>query len=247
MISIFQKLVYPWFLIWILCSIPACKKSEKTIDKQTNGRTTAIFNPDVTYGTMTDQDGNIYKTVVIGTQTWMAENLRTGRYANGDSITFINLKEFTENFINRATGACCNYHNTKYVDTIATYGKFYNWYAVNDNRGIGPPGWHVPSTSEWQVLFNFGGDTTSGKLKEIGTYHWRDPNTGATNSTGFTAMPAGMVFNMFYPVGEYGIYWTSTLDFNGIHLVYFSWNNEICVNKIDFANTGYCVRLIKDN
>ena len=159
--------------------------------------------------TVTDIDGNVYHTVTIGTQVWMVENLKTTKYRNGDPIPNVtdNL-----NWSNLTTGAYCNYNNNSNNST--TYGRLYNWYAVNDNRNIAPTGWHIPSDAEWDILKTFLGDpnTAGGKLKETGTSHWLSPNTGATNEYNFTGLPGEWRSNVdgsFSPLGGCNGYWWS--------------------------------------
>jgi uncharacterized protein (TIGR02145 family) len=138
--------------------------------------------------TVTDIDGNIYHTVTIGSQVWMAENLRTVRYRNGDSIPKV---PDSSEWMNLGIGAYCI--NITEENVPEAYGYLYNWYAVNDTRKIAPSGWHVPSHEEWTAMVSFlGGEEVAGsKVKEIGTTHWNAPNTGATNESGFNALPAG--------------------------------------------------------
>lgn len=139
--------------------------------------------------TVTDYDGNVYDTVKIGTQVWLLENIKVTHYRNGDIIT--NIKDFGT-WRNSGSGARCYYNNDS-ITYASVYGVLYNWYAVNDSRNIAPVGWHVPSNAEWLTLINYlGGDSVAGgKLKEIGFTHWQSPNTGATNQSGFTALPGG--------------------------------------------------------
>ncbi len=152
-----------------------CKKGENApVDKMSANQ-------------LTDQNGNIYNSVTIGTQIWMAENLKTTKYSNGDAIPTTTL-----DISNESTPK----YQWSYGDdstNIATYGRLYTWYAVVDSRNICPTGWHVPANAEWETLkTNLGGDTIAGgKLKETGTMHWLTPNTGANNETGFTALPGG--------------------------------------------------------
>lgn len=167
-------------------------------------------NPTSGGGTVTDIDGNVYHTVTIGTQVWMVENLKTTKYRNGDPIPNV-----TGNAAWAAltTGAYCWYFND--VTTYkATYGGLYNWYAAIDSRNIAPAGWHVPTDAEWTTVTTFlGGEVVAGgKLKETGTSHWSFPNTGATNATGFTALPGGghMSDGAFCYAGGFGYWWTST-------------------------------------
>ena len=147
-----------------------CKKDGVSKANQTNGRTSAVFNPNLTYGTMTDQDGNVYKTIHINGQTWMAENLRTTKYRNGDPISKISNNTA---WASLTTGAYCNYNNTENIDTIATFGRLYNWYAISDPRNLAPKGWHVATNTEWKTLtLLLGGENLAGyKFKEIGRAH----------------------------------------------------------------------------
>ena len=158
--------------------------------------------------TMTDVDGNIYYTIVIGTQTWMMENLKTTKYRNGDVIP--NVLDST--WINLTTGAYCNYNND--ANNSTTYGRLYNWFAINDSRNLAPAGWHVATAAEWQTLVDYlgGKEEAGGKLKEAGTTHWISPNMDATNSSGFTALPGGYRFSngLFDRLGSNGYWWSST-------------------------------------
>jgi uncharacterized protein (TIGR02145 family) len=161
---------------------------------------------------MTDQEGNVYKTIVIGTQEWMAENLNTSIYRNGNAIpTNLSNAEWN-NTINTQQGAWAYYNND--ASYACPYGKLYNWYAVNDARNLCPAGWHVPSDAEWTVLTNYlGGEgVAGGKMKSTGTQYWQNPNSGATNSSGFSALPGGYRYDFggYYDVGSIGFWWSST-------------------------------------
>ncbi len=147
-----------------------------------------IFNSDLTYGTVSDIDGNVYKTIQIGTQLWMAENLRTTKYNDGNLID--NVVDFKK-WSGLTTGAYCWYGNNA-SSNKEIYGGQYNWFAVNTGK-LCPTGWHIPTDEEWANLSTYlGGKEIAGsKLKEIGTSHWQGPNTGATNASGFTALPGG--------------------------------------------------------
>ena len=155
-----------------------------------------------------DVDGNMYNTVTIGTQVWMTENLRTTKYRNGSSLT--NITQVSQ-WGALTTGAYCSFSNST---TTQMYGRFYNWYAVNDSRNIAPAGWHVPTYNEWLTLWYYlGGDSlVGGQLKETGTSHWYYPNSGATNGWGFNALPAGFIKEdgNFYGFGYYTLWWTVT-------------------------------------
>jgi uncharacterized protein (TIGR02145 family) len=236
---------------FVLIFTNSCKKDDNNNPgNPTNGKTTAVFNSQLSYGTMTDQDRNTYKTIKIGTQTWMAENLRTTKYRNGEAITEVSGRAYWISL--NTNGAYCNYKNTMNYDTIATYGRLYNWYAVKDIRNIAPTGWHVASDAEWSTLTTYlGGESVAGsKLKETGTTHWLGPNS-ASNASGFTALPGGVCgadgeFNL---IKVNGIWWTSVeggiedsvwgRDMNSGSSIYSFTNN----NK----NFGYSVRCLKDN
>ena len=170
-----------------------------------------VFNPNITYGSITDIDGNTYKTVTIGTQTWMAENLKVTKY--NDGIAIPNVTDNTA-WSELTTGALCDYDNTP--SNSETYGKLYNWHAVNTGK-LCPTGWHVPSDAEWTELTDYLGENAGGKLKatgtiEAGTGLWYDPNTGATNETGFTALPGGGRDSdgAFDGIGSVGYWWSAT-------------------------------------
>ncbi len=170
--------------------------------------------------TVTDIDGNVYETVLIGDQCWMKEDLNVAHYRNGDPIPNV-----TDNshWSALSTGAYCYYENNS--SNAEDYGAMYNWFAVNDERNLSPLGWHVPTDEEWKKLEMFLGMSTSeadgsswrgtdegGKLKESGTSHWYSPNIGATNESGFTARPGGnRVYHdgTFNSMGLSAGYWCS--------------------------------------
>jgi uncharacterized protein (TIGR02145 family) len=176
-----------------------------------------VHNPAKTYGSMTDQQGNVYKTIVIGSQEWMAENLKTSIYRNGEAIA--NVTDDNQ-WVGLTTGAWCYYNNDSQYE--CPYGKLYNWYAVADPRNVCPTGWHVPTDAEWSILINYldpiadGGNNypniAGGKLKSTGLQYWLSPNQDATNESGFSGLPAGYRFyvGVFSYIGDYGIWWSST-------------------------------------
>lgn len=171
--------------------------------------------------TVSDYDGNIYNTVKIGTQTWMVENLKVTHYRNGDAIPQITDKEDWNSidggitWDSRKTGAYCNYLNNDANANI--YGHLYNWYVVNDSRKVCPEGWHIPTETEFRTLINYlGGEKVAGgKLKEAGFSHWLSPNTGADNSSGFTALPGG-------GRGYHGSFWDNVSDETDIAIFWSS-------------------------
>ena len=158
-----------------------------------------------------DINGNIYKTVYIGTQEWMAENLKVSKYNDGTSIP--NISDKTK-WGNNTTGAWCNYNND--ASKNGKYGKLYNWYAVSGRKNVCPTGWHVPSDAEWTVLTDYlGGEIVAGgKMKEVGTTRWDSPNADATNTSLFTGLPGGNRHDSgnYYSVGSGGYWWSSSED-----------------------------------
>jgi len=159
--------------------------------------------------TVTDIDGNTYHTVKIGTQVWMVENLKTTRFNNG---TFIPNIADSASWATLTTPSFCLYNN---YGTI--YGALYNWYSVNTGK-LAPKGWHVPTDAEWTTLTTYlGGDSDAGgKMKEIGTLHWRTPNIGASNNSGFTALPGGFLdpLGNFEDIGTGCSFWSSSENSN---------------------------------
>ncbi|WCO02755.1 fibrobacter succinogenes major paralogous domain-containing protein [Psychroserpens ponticola] len=192
---------------------------------------------------------NDIETVVIGTQEWMLKNLDVSMYRNGDPIP--QVTDLTT-WSNLTTGAWCYYANNSTNGLV--YGKLYNAYAVNDSRGLAPEGWHVPSDTEWEVLSEYlgGASEAGGKLKSTSSL-WDLENTGATNSSGFTGLPAGLVDGtngfVFNLKGKSGWFWSSTLDnMNPQH----NWFHLLSTFHDDFyggqypQNYGMSVRCIRD-
>lgn len=178
-----------------------------------------LSTKDIDTNTLTDIDGNNYKTVQIGNQIWMAENLRVSKYRNGDLIP--NVKGAYE-WENLKTGGWCNYENN--IEYDADYGKLYNCYAVNDVRGLAPKGWHIPTYDEWDKLTNyFGGiEFAGGRLKEAGTAHWDEPNGGATNESGFSALPCGCrSYSDFAHVGCESYWWVNSESYSVLWIGFF--------------------------
>jgi uncharacterized protein (TIGR02145 family) len=159
---------------------------------------------------ITDIDGNVYHTVTIGTQTWMAENLKTTRYRNGDAIGTTSLATFDKSS-ERTPKYQCPYAGKESM--VATYGRLYTWYALTDNRKVCPTGWHVSTDAEWTTLVKFlsSNKIALGKLKDGDTWQWKSPNKGATNNRGLPVLPAGNILgDLFIVNGEGGHYWTAT-------------------------------------
>ena len=198
-------------------------------------------------GMTSDIEGTKYKTVKIGNQVWMAENLRTSRYNDNIAINWI-----TDNVAwgNLTTPAYCWYNNDKVV-WGTPFGALYNWYAVNTGK-LCPTGWHVPSDAEWTTLTTFlGGESVAGgKMKESGTVHWASPNIGATNESGFSGLPGGSrdYEGEFYNVGRFGVWWSSTgyssTDAWGRYLYDYLTN---VYRGYGTKEDGFSVRCVKNN
>ncbi len=192
-------------------------------------------------------DENCISSVTICNQVWMLKNLDVTKYRNGDDIPQVtNIAAWA----GLTTGAWCYYANNAANGT--TYGKLYNWYAVNDARGLAPAGWHVPSDAEWTTLSDcLGGELDAGgKMKETGTTHWISPNAGASNSSGFTALPGGYLdsgLQFYNNIGIGGYWWSSTEANIGVawlrFLVIDNWSiHRPGTDKI----YGFSVRCVKD-
>ena len=218
----------------------------------TNGN---IFNPNLTYGAVNDQEGNTYKTIAIGTQTWMAENLRSTKYSDGKNIPIVKDNTQWSNSSNNKSPMMSWYNNDQATFTANKYGALYNWYAVspttNGNKNVCPTGWHLPTDAEWTTLIDYlGGEgVAGGKMKSTGTQYWSSINTGATNESGFSGLPGGNRNNYgtFNGIGSYGSWWSSMEDGTVSawlrHLYYDSSNAyRNGTNK----NLGYSVRCLED-
>ena len=187
--------------------------------------------------------------ITIGTQVWMTRNLDVNHYRNGDSIRHAATVEDWIDAGNHGEGAWCYYNNDTAPGKI--YGKLYNWYAVNDPRGLAPLGYHVPSDEEWAILENYlgGWEIAGGKLKEKDTIHWLNPNTGATNTTGFSALPGGYRNDsgIFQDIGSQGIWWSATeFDNADARYIYIA-NDYPCFGRLSNDKVlGFSVRCVKD-
>lgn len=238
-------------LIFISLLFLGCSKDDPTSD-----------NPD-SQGTVQDVDGNTYHTVKIGTQTWMVENLKTTKYRNGDPID--NVTENSQ-WINLTTGAYCNYnHNSTVGDK---YGRLYNWYAANDSRKLAPEGWHIPDNDEIQLLKDFieaniGTSGSAAKTLAAQTDWMTGSSIGndlsTNNSTGFTALPAGIFktnigsrTNIFEYLGS-NTYWWSSDTYQKIDGFDYAWmfslgiSSQLTLGHSQATKTsGFSVRCLKD-
>lgn len=197
--------------------------------------------------TVTDYDGNVYDTVMIGTQAWLKENLKVTHYNNGDPIPNVTANTAWAALL---TGARCYYNNDS-VAYDSVYGPLYNWYAVNDANNLCPSGWHVSTNAEWQTAETYLGGSyiAGGKMKEAATLHWLSPNTGATNSTGFTGLPGGMrdPANNFQYIRENGLWWTPTAYNSSMAWSTYMWYLFAGVDHNPGTKKyGFSVRCVKD-
>ena len=160
--------------------------------------------------TVTDADGNVYHTITIQTQNWLGENLATTKYNDGNAIPLVT--DITA-WSGLSTPAYCWYNNDQ--SNKAIYGALYNWHTVNTAK-LCPTGWHVATDAEWTTLTSNlgGGSVAGGKIKETDTVHWSGPNTGADNSSGFTALPGGLrlFVGTFGNIRTGGLWWSATED-----------------------------------
>ncbi len=190
--------------------------------------------------TVTDYDGNVYNTITIGTQTWLKENTKSIHYADGTSIPGV-----------------VAYNNDEGLAAI--YGRLYTWNAaVHDSiaaqvQGVCPCGWHVASNTEWTELITYlgGSNVAGGKMKEAGTTHWQSPNTGADNSSGFTALGSGEYdaheFMVFQLIHQYEVYWTSTqVSTTLAKEKYLSYSDAKCLNYDWYKVMKYSVRCVQN-
>ncbi len=250
------------YLLVFVIALFSCKKESNipssTLPNPTNS-ITCVDNPNINFtsiGTpigkfgecIKDIDGNTYKTVTIGTQTWMAENLKVSKYNDGTAIP--NVTDSLQ-WPKLTTGAWCNYNNIDSLGKI--YGKLYNWYAVspttNGNKNVCPSGWHVPTTIEINLLRDyFGGESVAGNtMKEIGFLHWNSPNVGATNSSLFSAIPSGLrnPDGVFKSIGINCLLWSSN-DGNNSWCYYLTYKDDDLTDWYTYKTNGFSVRCLKD-
>ena len=233
------------------CSVNSDSRHGPVISNITQNFISSVFGnyhilrlkDDNTNLTVTDIDGNIYHTITIGTQTWFVENLKVTHYRNGNAIN--NVTGNTQ-WAGLATGAWCYYNNSNSNNSI--HGKLYNWYSITDTRNIAPNGWHVPTDDDWTILRNYLDDNVAGgKLKS--TTLWSSPNSGANNSTEFTAYASGIrdENGIFKELGNTTRFW-STTDY----LPIAAWNCGLFYNYTiasrdgNYKQCGFSIRCVKD-
>ncbi len=195
---------------------------------------------------VSEQPNNI-ESVTIGAQIWTLKNLDVDHYCNGDSI-----KQVTnpDQWAYLTVGAWCYLNNDPKLGAV--YGKLYNWYAVNDSRGLAPPGWHVPTFEESTILNLYFGDSNvaGGKMKESGILHWSSPNTGATNESGFSALPGGFrdekgsFSSDMSEVGQWGVWWCFGTP--STYAVFSTTSDFRHSNSVLDKRSGFSVRCVKN-
>lgn len=200
-------------------------------------------------------DGNVDEGcipfVTICGKDWMLNNLDADMYRNSDPIPQVTNNAAWVAAGNAGTGAWCYYNNDPAMGAI--YGKLYNWYALKDPRGLVPEGWHIPLDDEWAAMITCLNAITptgnaGGKMKETGTTHWLSPNTGATNSSGFTGLPGGFRnFNGgFSYLGNYGFWWSATEYFTYAWVRYLQNTNGNMNRNYYYLRGGFSVRCVRD-
>lgn len=209
-------------------------------------------------GNVTDYDGNVYQTVVIGNQEWMAENLKVKHNSDGTEIPLVESNSEWDD-LSWTDKAYCIYDNDP--SNFDTYGVLYTWTAAMDGalssdlnpsgvQGICPEDWHLPSEAEWIELRDYLGSNAGGKLKEAGTSHWNSPNEGATNETGFTALPGGIRYSNgnFGAIGDEGTWWTTSENNAGVPWrISLSFLAGSVGSGWIIKNTGVSVRCLKNS
>jgi uncharacterized protein (TIGR02145 family) len=209
----------------------------------TSGVVDIVSNP----GAGVTFDGYNYTSIVLGNgQEWMAENLRTTIYANGDAIPNVIADSL---WLSETSGAWTFYNNDSQYEI--PYGKLYNWYTVVDPRNVCPTGWHTPTDAEWTVLTSYLGGITiaGGKMKSTGTQFWQPPNVSATNEIGFSAQPAGTRIDVGYfsSLLSHGGFWSNTevdTTHSLVRILYYNFA-DILVDS-NAKKNGLSIRCLKD-
>ncbi len=221
----------------MICLIIACGKDNEPSNPNDQQTDTLI---------VIDINGNSYQAVQIGNQRWMAENLKTTHFRDGTPIALVTSNVVWESLSTDGY----SYYNNSQINKI-TYGNLYKWEAITSGHNLAPSGWHVPSDSEFQVLVNYlGGDSLAGgKMKTTGTVCWLDPNDGATNESGFSALPGGLrdYTGHCTNIAYHAYFWTTTST-DSVNALYRSLNYydaEVSRDSYD-KGAGMSVRCVRD-
>jgi uncharacterized protein (TIGR02145 family) len=199
-----------------------------------------------------NENESIAFSMIIGDQEWETKNLDVDRFRNGDLIPHARTDEEWKAAGERGEPAWCYYDND--TENGELYGKLYNWYAVNDARGLAPYGWHIPTDEEWTTLTNYlgGEDVAGGKMKSTGTAYWNSPNTDATNESGFSALPGGFRNNdgSFNFISYSAFFWSAT-EFDNydawFRKLYYYYGYVIRYNYGSYSKSvGASVRCLRD-
>lgn len=197
----------------------------------------------------TKSENSVYNTATIGTQIWLAENLKATHFNDGTAIPVINDAYEWSGLT--TPGAC--WHDFDSANYNATYGLLYNWYTVSTGK-LCPAGWHVPSQDEFGILFSFTGSNPGYKLREVGSLHWLSigyNDIGGTNEFGFTAVPGGAFidfgYSIFISLGTHSFWWTSTqYNSSAAFIYYIQINKGRVFASQDYKKNGYAIRCLKD-
>jgi uncharacterized protein (TIGR02145 family) len=195
-----------------------------------------------------DADDNVYTSIKIGTQEWLVQNLKTTKYTNGDLIETTLPATLDLTYISTPKYQWANYGNES---NVAMYGRFYTWYAITDIRKVCPLGWHVSTDDEWTTLTTYlgGVNIAGGKLKATGTSQWRNPNTEATNESGFTGLPGGFrtYLGVFTEANVGGEWWSVTENLTKHNVRVMSSERSSVISVNEDKRNGFAVRCVKDN
>jgi uncharacterized protein (TIGR02145 family) len=237
------RLVFVVLVSGTIFSSLARATDEETLGSPAETKSKSIIKDN---NTAIDIDGNIYKTITIGNQIWMAENLKVTHFRNGDPILNASINESIHKL---KAGSFSNYNHDKKI--VPIFGRLYNWYAVDDIKGLAPEGWHIPTEAEWKILIDYLGGyrAAGGKMKEAGATHWKNPNKRATDESGFSAVPAGYRYywRTFSVMGNLASFWTAT-EFNYPYAVGYilKYNSSHVISYTFSRSYGLSVRCIRD-
>lgn len=218
-----------------------------TKDVNVGGGVTTDITPKDTGGIVDSRDGQKYRTVVIGTQTWMADNLRAINFQAGPPVMY--MKAISDTTWKNLIVPARTYYNADSAQYYLKYGGLYNWYAATAPGNVCPTGWHVPSLTEWQTLVAFVGDETiaGGMLKSNVAGTWNSPNSGASNTYNFGALPGGYA-SPYGQLGNYGYYWTTTPSSpTTAYCIVFNYDGpHVVLPSNPVKQMGYSIRCVKN-